>query len=85
MVVELAVKSHYTCPMRETSDFHPILRREAQEIVAPDEQTAFSEAVLRGRAQAAAGEVVSGEAVFKWLASWGTDCELPPPLPGKRQ
>jgi len=27
------------------------------------------------------GEFVSGEAVFKWLDSWGTDNELPPPEP----
>jgi len=27
------------------------------------------------------GEFVSGEAVLRWLRSWGTDKELPPPEP----
>jgi len=27
------------------------------------------------------GEYISGEAVDRWLASWGTENELPPPEP----
>lgn len=31
----------------------------------------------------AKGQVVSGEAVHEWLASWGTTNELPPPKGGQ--
>lgn len=30
------------------------------------------------------GEVVSDEAVYEWLRSWGTSDELPVPKPGQR-
>jgi len=36
-------------------------------------------ATLRGLADIAAGRVISHEAVKRWLLSWGTDNELPPP------
>jgi hypothetical protein len=42
-------------------------------------------AIARARAQAEAGETVPGEAVFEWLASWGTDKELPAPKPSRRR
>jgi predicted transcriptional regulator len=37
------------------------------------------QAVKEGIASAERGEWVSDEAVDAWLASWGTDHELPPP------
>jgi predicted transcriptional regulator len=38
--------------------------------------------VLRQRiAEADKGVFISGEAMHRWIASWGTDNELPPPEP----
>ena len=34
-----------------------------------------------GLAEIEAGKSVSGEKVIDWLRSWGTEHELPPPLP----
>lgn len=46
----------------------------------PDEDTAaFAEAVREGIAAADAGQTVPYEAMRRWLLSWGTDAELPPP------
>jgi predicted transcriptional regulator len=46
----------------------------------PDaENAAFTVAVEQGLADADAGRVVSYEDVRRWLLSWGTDSELPPP------
>ena len=36
-------------------------------------------AIARGRADVAAGRVVGHEDMVKWLRSWGTANELPPP------
>lgn len=36
-------------------------------------------AILEGLADADAGRLVDGEAVTKWLQSWGTGDEFPPP------
>jgi predicted transcriptional regulator len=38
------------------------------------------EEILAGLRELDAGEGVAGEKVFKWLRSWGTKHELPPPL-----
>ena len=37
------------------------------------------EAIAEGEADIAAGRVVSHEAVTRWIRSWGTETELPPP------
>ena len=39
-------------------------------------------AMLEGEADAAAGRVISNEAMTAWLLSWGTSDELPPPQVG---
>ncbi len=39
-------------------------------------------ATQRGLADIEAGRVISHEAVKRWLLSWGTDNELPPPKCG---
>jgi len=39
-------------------------------------------ATLEGEANVAAGRVISHEAVVRWLRSWGTENELPPPKVG---
>lgn len=46
-----------------------------------EEQRAYREAIDEALAEADKGLFVSGEAVDKWLASWGTDNPLPPPEP----
>ncbi|TCS10226.1 CopG family transcriptional regulator [Caulobacter sp. BK020] len=40
-------------------------------------------AIAEARAEIAAGEFVSHEAVKAWLLSWGTPDELPPPKVGQ--
>lgn len=49
--------------------------------VADDE--ADERATLEGEADIAAGRVISHEAVKRWLQSWGTENELPPPKCGE--
>jgi predicted transcriptional regulator len=66
--------------MSKTSPIQPAASAEPE---PQDERQRFSAAVARGIAQGKTGEVVAGDAVFKWLLSWGTDNELPPPAPGR--
>lgn len=40
--------------------------------------------IKKGVRQAEEGLVVPGEDVDRWLASWGTSKELPPPKPRRR-
>ncbi len=42
-----------------------------------------AEKIAEARAQAAAGQTISLEAVQAWVDSWDTDHELPPPQPGQ--
>jgi predicted transcriptional regulator len=44
-----------------------------------DETAAFVKAVQEGVAVADASQTVPYEAVRRWLLSWGTEAELPPP------
>jgi predicted transcriptional regulator len=57
----------------------------AEDKATVHQRAAYAESIARGRAQYAAGETVSGEEVFKSLDSWGTENELPAPLPKKRR
>jgi predicted transcriptional regulator len=43
------------------------------------ETDAFAAAVREGIVDAAAGRTISYEKIRRWLLSWGTDGELPPP------
>ncbi|HEV2651842.1 MAG TPA: hypothetical protein VGU69_11325 [Rhizomicrobium sp.] len=52
---------------------------ELESIVPPEEMEAFLAAVDEGIADGKAGRTVPYELVRKWLLSWGTDKELPPP------
>jgi predicted transcriptional regulator len=47
-----------------------------------DEQEHQREKIREGLADAEAGRVVSHEEVARWLDSWGTEDELPPPKCG---
>jgi predicted transcriptional regulator len=44
-----------------------------------DAAEAKAAAIARGRADVAAGRVIKHEDMVKWLRSWGTPDELPPP------
>jgi predicted transcriptional regulator len=44
-----------------------------------EDSAAFHQAVTLGIASADAGRVVAYEAVRRWMLSWGTDSESPPP------
>lgn len=70
------------------------LQREARlQHVSPDEiaeraikayldNQEFEREVIRERiAEADNGEFISGDAMHRWIQSWGTDRELPPPKP----
>ena len=46
-----------------------------------EERRAYLAAIEEGEREADEGVFVSGEAVLKWLRSWGTDNELPVPEP----
>lgn len=46
-----------------------------------DEQRAYVEAIEEAVKEADKGVFISGEAVDRWLASWGTDNVLPVPEP----
>jgi predicted transcriptional regulator len=65
----------------------PTPKQQAREVIErlPDSATwddvAQALAVEEGLADAKAGRLVDGESVMSWLASWGTDNELPPPRP----
>ena len=66
---------------RETSISKSRLAKDA--IVAYlDEQEHQLERIREGLADAAAGRVVPHDEVARWLESWGTEDELPPPKCG---
>jgi predicted transcriptional regulator len=47
--------------------------------LTPEQNAALLESAARGRAQFEAGEGIPGVEVSRWLRSWGTENELPPP------
>ena len=49
----------------------------------PVDDAADDVAIARGKADIAAGRVISHKAMKAWLLSWGTDHELPPPQVGE--
>ncbi len=49
-----------------------------------DDDAAEAEAMAEAEADVAAGRVVSHDAVARWLRSWGSDDELPPPTCDER-
>ena len=49
---------------------------------SPVDEEAEALAAAEGLADIAAGRVISGEAIKRWLRSWGTANELPPPQIG---
>ena len=49
------------------------------EALTPEQLAAVRESVARGKAQYLSGEAISGDDVFAWLRSWGSENELPPP------
>jgi predicted transcriptional regulator len=57
------------------------LRREVDDFAKATKQKAYLAAIDEALAEADKGVFISGEAVSKWLASWGTPDELPPPEP----
>lgn len=48
-------------------------------VMPDDEMAAFDAAVEEGIAAANAGRTIRYEDVRRWLLSWGTDKDLPPP------
>ena len=65
----------------------PSPKQQARELIErlPDTATwndvAEALAVEEGLADVRAGRVVDGNDVLRWLESWGTEQELPPPRP----
>ncbi len=72
---------------REVDDFAKATKRSrsfvVKEAVAAymEEQKAYLAAIDEALAEADKGVFISGEAVDRWLASWGTDNVLPTPEP----
>lgn len=72
---------------QEVDQFAKVTRRSrafvVKEAVAAymADQRAYLEAIEEGEREADEGVFVSGEAVIRWLQSWGTENELPPPEP----
>lgn len=58
------------------------VRNQTSVLSSPD-QAAEERAWAEGKADIAAGRVISHEAVRRWLRSWGKQDELPPPECGQ--
>jgi predicted transcriptional regulator len=52
-------------------------------IFEPPDEAAEEHALAEAEAQVEAGQFISHEAMVKWLRSWGTPSELPPPKLGE--
>lgn len=52
-------------------------------IFDPADDAEEARAIAEAEADIAAGRVISHEAVSRWLQSWGTQNELPPPKCGE--
>jgi len=52
-------------------------------VFEPADDAAEDRAFDAAEAQIAAGKIISHEAVRRWLLSWGTPDELPPPKYGE--
>ena len=52
-------------------------------IFDPADDAEEARAIAEAEADIAAGRVISHEAVSRWLQSWGTQHELPPPKCGE--
>ena len=61
------------------------VNKPAPELTAfePADDAAEAKAIAEAEAQAAAGKVISHQAVRRWLLSWGKADELPPPKCGE--
>lgn len=72
---------------REVDEFAKATKRSrsfvVKEAVAAfmQEQKAYHAAIDEALAEADNGVFISGGKVMEWLASWGTENELPPPEP----
>ena len=72
---------------REVDEFAKATKRSRSFVVKEaveaymQEQRAYYAAIDEALAEADKGAFISGEKVMEWLASWGTDNELPPPEP----
>jgi len=82
--VEIRPGSRYVIGMAGLSFKTPTAPDDDPKLTAA-EREARAASIIRARAQAAAGETVPGEVVFEWLASWGTENELPMPKPDSRR
>jgi len=52
--------------------------------LTPEQKTALMQSIAKGRAQVEAGDGIPGEEMSRWLRSWGSENELPPP-PARRR
>ena len=52
-------------------------------VFEPADDAAEARAIAEAEAQVLAGKVISHDAVRRWLKSWGTPDELPPPKCGE--
>lgn len=65
---------------KSTKRSRSFIVKEAVELYM-DEQQAYLDAIAEAIKEADEGVFISGEAVDRWLASWGTDNVLPMPEP----
>jgi predicted transcriptional regulator len=80
--VEKSVRDRLAKIAAETGRTEEDLAAEAI-AVAIEANDWYAAAIEQGLAEIERGEVISGEAVEEWLASWGTPNELPPPKVGQ--
>lgn len=52
-------------------------------VFGPAEDAVEEKALAEAEAEVAAGKFISHEAIRRWLLSWGTADELPPPKCGE--
>jgi predicted transcriptional regulator len=82
--IDETLKSKLESLAEATQRSKSFLAAEALERYVAEESWQVSE-IKEGMRQAAEGLVIAGEDMDKWLASWGTDHELPPPKMQKKR
>ncbi len=85
---EVPLSLHVSAEVKRRLEQEAELTRQSESEVASEALVAYflnrehlREALKEAIAEADKGVFISGEAMHRWIESWGTDHELPPPEP----